>query len=49
MDEPFKGLDEDTRKVVMDAVLQRTKGRTLLLVTHDPEEAAYLGGRIIRM
>ena len=49
MDEPFKGLDEDTRKVVMDAVLQRTKGRTLLVVTHDPEEAAYLGGRILRM
>ena len=49
MDEPFKGLDEDTRKVVMDAVLQRTKGRTLLVVTHDPEEASYLGGRIIRM
>ena len=49
MDEPFKGLDEDTRKVVMDAVLQRTKGRTLLLVTHDPEEASYLNGRVIRM
>ena len=49
MDEPFKGLDEDTRKVVMDAVLARTKGRTLLVVTHDPEEAAYLGGREIRM
>ena len=49
MDEPFKGLDEDTRKVVMDAVLQRTRGKTLLVVTHDPEEAAYLGGRVIRM
>ena len=49
MDEPFKGLDEDTRKVVMDAVLARTRGKTLLLVTHDPEEAAYLNGRIIRM
>ena len=49
MDEPFKGLDEDTRKTVMDVVLSRTKGKTLLLVTHDPEEAAYLGGRIIRM
>ena len=49
MDEPFKGLDEDTRKTVMDVVLSRTKGKTLLLVTHDPEETAYLGGRIIRM
>ena len=49
MDEPFKGLDEDTRRTVMDAVLERTRGRTLLIVTHDPEEAAYLGGRVIHM
>lgn len=49
MDEPFKGLDEDTRRQVMDTVLARTGGKTLLVVTHDPEEAAYLGGRIVRM
>ena len=49
MDEPFKGLDEGTRKTVMDLVLQRTRGKTLLVVTHDPEEASYLGGRVIRM
>ena len=49
MDEPFKGLDEETRRQVMDTVLARTRGKTLLVVTHDPEEAAYLGGRIVRM
>lgn len=49
MDEPFKGLDEDTRQRVMDTVLARTRGRTLLVVTHDPDEAAYLGGRVLRM
>lgn len=49
MDEPFKGLDEDTRRTVMDVVLARIKGKTLLVVTHDPEEAAYLGGRMVRM
>jgi NitT/TauT family transport system ATP-binding protein len=49
MDEPFKGLDEDTRRQVMDQVLSRTRDKTLLVVTHDPEEAAYLGGRIVRM
>ncbi len=49
MDEPFKGLDEDTRKIVMDAVLRRTKEKTLLVVTHDPEEASYLNGRVIHM
>ena len=49
MDEPFKGLDEDTRRTVMDLVLDRTRGKTLLAITHDPEEASYLGGRVIRM
>lgn len=49
MDEPFKGLDEDTKKQVMDTVLTCTKGKTLLLVTHDPEEASYLGGRVVHM
>ena len=49
MDEPFKGLDADTRKMVMDTVLARTREKTLLVVTHDPEEAAYLGGRVLRM
>lgn len=49
MDEPFKGLDENTRRTVMDTVLLRTKDKTVLVVTHDPEEAAYLGGRIVRM
>ena len=49
MDEPFKGLDEDTRQRVMDTVLACTRGRTLLVVTHDPDEAAYLGGRVLRM
>ena len=49
MDEPFKGLDEETRNLIMDTVLSLTRGKTLLVVTHDPEEAAYLGGRIIRM
>jgi ABC-type nitrate/sulfonate/bicarbonate transport system ATPase subunit len=49
MDEPFKGLDEDTRRTVMDLVLARTEGKTVLVITHDPEEAAYLGGRVIRM
>ena len=33
----------------MDTVLTRTRGKTLLLVTHDPEEAAYLGSRVVRM
>lgn len=47
MDEPFKGLDEELRRKVMDEIKARFRGKTVILVTHDPEEAAYLGGDVI--
>ena len=49
MDEPFKGLDEDTKAAVMDYVRRETAGRTVILVTHDIKEAEELGDSIIRM
>lgn len=39
LDEPYKGLDEDTRTRVMHLVKEHTQGKTVLLVTHDREEA----------
>lgn len=39
LDEPFKGLDAETKAIVMQDTLNRCKGRTVLLVTHDPSEA----------
>jgi NitT/TauT family transport system ATP-binding protein len=48
MDEPFKGLDEDTKDRVMDYTLSRLKGRTAIVVTHDPAEAEKLGN-ILKM
>ena len=42
MDEPFKGLDEDTRQNVIDFVLKSIQGRTLIVITHSPEEAELL-------
>ncbi len=41
LDEPYKGLDEDTRRRSMDIVQRETQGKTVILVTHDPREAAY--------
>jgi len=38
MDEPFKGLDVDTRAEIIDYVLQVCADRLVLLVTHEPEE-----------
>ena len=49
LDEPFKGLDEDLRRNVMDELLEKLHGKTVILVTHDPEEAEYMGGKIISL
>ena len=44
LDEPFKGLDEALRRDTMDYVMRHTKGKTVICVTHDKAETAYLGG-----
>ena len=49
MDEPFGALDAMTRQSLQDEMLDiaRTTGATILFVTHDLEEAIYLGDRVI--
>lgn len=49
MDEPFRGLDEETRVQTIRFVKENTKGKTLIAVTHDPEEPVLLGGTLITM
>lgn len=50
MDEPFKGLDEGTRRKTIDFVLRETENRTLIVITHSPEEAELLvSDKVIRM
>jgi NitT/TauT family transport system ATP-binding protein len=51
MDEPFGALDAITRQVLQDEVLalaERT-GMTVFFVTHDLEEAIYLGDRVVAL
>lgn len=43
LDEPFKGLDQDTKYLVMEDTRRRCIGRTVLLVTHDAAELETLG------
>ena len=38
LDEPYKGLDEETRAKVMQIAARYTEGKTVILVTHDREE-----------
>jgi NitT/TauT family transport system ATP-binding protein len=41
MDEPFKGLDPETRERVSRFVFDQARGKTVLMVTHDREDLAY--------
>jgi NitT/TauT family transport system ATP-binding protein len=51
MDEPFGALDAMTRENLQDelARLVREQGLTVLFVTHDLEEAIYLGDRVVAL
>ena len=49
MDEPFKGLDEDTRKTVIQQVKENLDGRLLMVITHNEEDAAALGATVINL
>ena len=51
MDEPFGALDAQTREVMHDLIrhVHRLEKTTILFVTHDVEEAIYLGSRVMLM
>ena len=46
LDEPFSALDARTRSEMQELAFERLAGRTVLLVTHDPAEAARMGERV---
>ena len=47
LDEPYKGLDAETKRAVQGAVGEYTRNKTVVLVTHDPAEAE--GYRLVEM
>ena len=47
LDEPFSALDALTRAQMQELTADLLTGRTVLLVTHDPNEAARLGQKIL--
>lgn len=49
MDEPFTGLDEDTKLHVIQYIKEQTNGKLLLIATHQKEDSELLGAEIIRL
>lgn len=48
-DEPFKGLDEDTKRSVMKYFKEKTAGKTVIFITHDNEECDALADEVIML
>jgi len=51
LDEPFTGLDEELKQRIASVVTSRFKerGKTVILITHDSEEAAKYADHIIKL
>jgi putative thiamine transport system ATP-binding protein len=51
LDEPFSKLDVATRQRFREFVFDHLRGRRLptLMVTHDPNDAAAVGGQVLRL
>ncbi|MBR5376222.1 MAG: ATP-binding cassette domain-containing protein, partial [Lachnospiraceae bacterium] len=49
MDEPFAGLDEETKKMTADRILRLLDGRTLVLATHGNEAEYFPGAEQIQL
>lgn len=49
LDEPFAGLDAENRRRAIACILRCTAGKPVLVVTHEAEDAAALGGQILRL
>lgn len=47
LDEPFSALGPAMRREMLDLVADKLKGRTVLMVTHDPEDAKQIADLLV--
>lgn len=49
LDEPFRGLDDNTKEMVIKLIREEAKGCTILLSTHDITEGKKMEGKILNL
>lgn len=49
MDEPFTGLDEDTKRTVIHRIMECNKSKLVIISTHQEEDARLLKGILIKL
>ena len=47
LDEPLKGLDKDTKELVLNEMKHYFQNKTVIMITHEKAEAEFFGGKII--
>ena len=43
LDEPFRALDDESRREAAERILKHRNGRTMVYITHDPDDLSILG------
>lgn len=49
LDEPFSGLDDNNKRIVIEYIKEKSQGKTVIIVTHEEEEAKAIGEKIIHL
>ncbi len=49
LDEPFNGIDEENKKIMIDLIQEASKNRLVIIVTHNKEDILTLGARTIKI
>lgn len=49
MDEPFTGLDENTKLTVIQYIKEKTRDKLVIISTHQEEDVALLNGTLIKL
>ena len=49
LDEPFKGLDENTKKSILPLITERAKKDLVIMVTHDADDVVSLSAQELKL